>query len=47
MPVREEVDKYREACGADAPLPPDLASMNKKEAEEHFKPLREACEGDD
>ncbi len=46
-PVREEVEQYREACGADAPLPPDLASMNKKDAEEHFKPLREACEGDD
>ncbi|HET7686195.1 MAG TPA: serine/threonine-protein kinase, partial [Candidatus Limnocylindria bacterium] len=45
-PVRDEVEKYQEACGADAPLPPDLASMNKRQAEAYFEPLTEACEGD-
>ena len=45
-PVREQVERYREACGADAPLPEALAAMNKKEAEDHFKPLIEACDGD-
>jgi hypothetical protein len=47
-PVREHVEKYLEACGTAAPLPGDLASMNKKAAEDYFKPLIEDCEeGDD
>ena len=44
-PVRDQVRKYLDACGEGAPLPADLASMNKKAAEEYFKPLIEACGG--
>jgi hypothetical protein len=44
-PVRDQVIAYREACGSDAPLPPDVASMNKKQAETYFKPRIDACGG--
>jgi hypothetical protein len=44
-PVRDEVGKYLEACGDGAPLPDNLASMNKKAAEDYFAPLIEACGG--
>jgi hypothetical protein len=44
--VRDQVEAYREACGADAPLPADLASMNKRQAEAYFEPLIRACRGD-
>ena len=40
------MEAYREACGADAPLPADLESMNKREAEAYFAPLIRACRGD-
>ena len=47
-PVRDQIEAYQEACGTDAPLPDNLASMNKKAAEDYFKPLIEGCEeGDD
>ena len=44
-PVRDQVIAYREACGSDAPLPPDIASMNKKQAEAYFEPRIDACGG--
>ena len=44
-PVRDQVRKYQEACGTDAPLPDNLAAMNKKAAEDYFEPLIEACGG--
>ena len=40
-PVRDQVEKYLDACGSDAALPDNLASMNKKAAEEYFEPLIE------
>ncbi|MEO8246571.1 MAG: serine/threonine-protein kinase, partial [Chloroflexota bacterium] len=44
-PVRDQVRKYLDACGGDAPLPDNLASMNKKAAENFFGPLIETCGG--
>jgi hypothetical protein len=44
-PVRDQVIAYREACGPDAPLPPDIGSMNKKQAEAYFGPRIDACGG--
>ena len=43
-PVQEEIDRYREACGRDAPLPDGIETMNKKQAEEALEPLRKACD---
>jgi eukaryotic-like serine/threonine-protein kinase len=46
-PVARLVDEYHEECGEEAPPPPDLTGMNKKQAEEVMEPLIEACEDDD
>jgi serine/threonine-protein kinase len=46
-PIRDQVIAYRQACGADAPLPPDLASMNKKQADAYFGPRIKSCGGGD
>lgn len=44
-PVQRAIERYREACGEDAPLPDGIESMNKKAAEDALDPLVEACEG--
>ena len=43
-PVQRAIERYREACGQDAPLPEGIESMNKKEAEEALDPLTKACD---
>ena len=44
-PIRDQVITYQQACGEDAPLPPDLAKMNKKQAEAFFGPRIKSCDG--
>ena len=44
-PVQRAIERYREACGQDAPLPDGIESMNKKAAEDALDPLIEACGG--
>jgi hypothetical protein len=44
-PVQRAIERYREACGQDAPLPEGIESMNKKAAEDALDPLTEACQG--
>jgi hypothetical protein len=43
-PIAEEVRKWWEDCGTEGEAPPfDVSGMNKKQVEDRFKPLREAC----
>ncbi|MEO8511797.1 MAG: serine/threonine-protein kinase [Chloroflexota bacterium] len=44
-PVQRAIERYREACGLDAPLPEGIESMNKKAAEDALDSLIEACQG--
>lgn len=46
-PVRNDVELYREACGPEAALPPDLATMNKHDADAYLGPRTEACRQDE
>jgi hypothetical protein len=43
-PVQRAIERYREACGEDAPLPEGIESMKKKDAEDALDPLTAACE---
>jgi eukaryotic-like serine/threonine-protein kinase len=43
-PVADEVRKWWEDCGTDGQAPPfDVSQMSKREVEDAFKPLRDAC----
>ena len=43
-PVQRAIERYRSACGEDAPLPEGIETMNKKQAEEALDPLTKACD---